>query len=236
MTHEHDEDSLLSELGRRARTNWEDNTRRRLDAAAPPSHRDEDAQLAALVLNELEDEAAPASNASTSIRLWAPMLAVAASALLFFAWQRDRASPPQLPQYEEVSFHGGIRGTRAEAVSTDGEVPRFRDGALLRWRVTPARAVEAPIGVRVDARGPHDRCLTLAEEPRIEASGAVEVMGPADALLGLPPGTWTLTLLVGSTDALTSLENPCAFDDDGRRPPGVRAAAQRTVVIERPAP
>ncbi|MGH1346396.1 MAG: hypothetical protein ACRBN8_32820 [Nannocystales bacterium] len=245
MTHERHEDSLLSELGRRARTNWEDNTRRRLEDsdAAMPSRGDEDAQLAALVLDQLEDEdededdAAPASNAATLTRLWAPMLAVAASALLFFAWQRDQPASSQLiPQYEEVSFDGGIRGTREEAAFADGEVPRFRDGALLRWRVAPAHAVESTIGVRVDASGPSKRCLALAEELRIEPSGAVEVMGPADVLLDLPPGTWTLTLLVGSSDVLASLENPCAVDDEGSRPAGVRAAAQRRVVIERPAP
>ncbi|MCH9683717.1 MAG: hypothetical protein K0V04_19945 [Deltaproteobacteria bacterium] len=229
---------LLSQLGARARQQWDAATEARLqrdqeelsDPAADPA-------LVARVMEQLEQPEAAAEVSRSQPRprsrprSWVPALIAVAAMVALMLWLRPGRVPADIvPEYREVMFEGGIRPTRADAA--DGtQPPRLEGTSLLRWRLTPQTRVDIAVDIRIAAVGAEHRCLTVSQGKQIMPTGAIELLGSVHQLLPLPPGSWTLTVLVGSTARLATLANPCARSDDGSWPAGVRAAASRLVVI-----
>lgn len=234
MTDERDGEQLLLQLGRRARRHWETATAHRLRA-----HDDDLAGAAssdlliARVIDRIERPPERGFDDAPRSYRWVPMLMVVAATVIALLWWRPGPTPAaSIPEYQEVSFEGGLHPIRAEAPAEAGETPRFDGAALLRWRLAPQTAVGPEVDVRIDAAGPDHRCLAVTQGQRIMATGAIELLGSVDELLGLPPGTWTLTVLVGSKAQMAALDDPCARSEGGAWSEGVRAAGSRRIVID----
>lgn len=229
MSDEADQE-LLEQLGRRARRRWDAATDRRTRAHAddPAWTPSTDEALIDAALGRLDDPE-PARIIRPRRWIWGPAAALVAASLAWVWWRASPRPPAGLPAYEELSFEGGLSQVRS--VSAAVAVPRLDGRALLRWRVVPVTAVTEAIGVWVHATGPDDRCLRITRGQRIEPTGAIELVGSVDEVLGLPPGEWTLTLLVARRSDLSGLSSPCAQDEHGAWLPGVRAAASRRIEV-----
>lgn len=138
----------------------------------------------------------------------AAAIAAAAAAVVVFS----RARVPALPRYHEVGFDAGIRAVRSTSpVPSDG-VSVLPD-SLVRWTLVPDQATSQAVELRVAVRGATQECRELGAGLTIATTGAIEFLGPASALLGSSPGTYELSAVVGSPDAVAAATDPCAVVD-----------------------
>lgn len=151
---------------------------------------------------------------------WAAAVAIAAA--LALAWwlvpgRSDSPVEPDPPVVARVSLpaytletDGGLTATRA-VPSAPTAVLHYRAGSTIEWIVRPQLAAQDRVGVRLFAFG-EDRAMLPPTEGLVEVgpTGSVRVAGPIEAL-GLPPGEWTIAIVVGWPAALPS--EPAAVRD-----------------------
>ncbi len=179
------------------------------------------------------DPVEPAANERpgtlTRVVAAAGLVLVAAAVLLL--WRAQAPQVPGLPGYTD-DFSGGIQQVRSSAEPAAGEVPILEPEAELRWVLRPQTEVEGGVDVRILAEGPARRCLSVTQGKRIARRGSIELAGPVGPMLGLEPGEWTLTAIVGRVEALSALDDACDWRAEGRSPPeGVREAGVHRVVV-----
>lgn len=220
---------LMMQLGARARLRWTAATEHRLEQEAD----DEDgvgteSELLVGVHARLE---AAAPDERPAHGRWGTVvaLALAASLVLVVRWAAAPDAAPSLPPYEELMFETGLHQVRGDAPAED--VPVVDGQASVTWRFGPQTETTIAVALRIHAVGPQVRCLAVTEGQRIMPSGAIELQGPVDQVLGLGPGEWSLTVLVGPRSWSVEAEDPCARTEQGQWLPGVRAVASRRLVV-----
>lgn len=134
---------------------------------------------------------------------------LAAAAALAVWWGIQQVSDPSVPRIAAnealpeyvLETDGGLRTKRGDTPSD--ERLHYRADTAFRWTLAPADEVEAPIELKVFAFAEHGpgRVLELAKLTTISEVGGVALRGQA-AALGLPPGHWTVVLVVGRPSAL----------------------------------
>lgn len=137
-----------------------------------------------------------------------------------------------LPVYSMAELSGGYRTTRGELV----EAPRFAPGDRFQTVLTPTTAVRRASSLGTEA------CLQRGEELRplevksdIDPSGgAVRVKGTLDR--DLPPGRWTLWLVVGRQGSLPDLAELRTFAADHPTRQRNWVALPKTLLIQPRAP
>jgi len=137
-----------------------------------------------------------------------------------------------LPVYSMAELAGGYRTTRGELA----EAPRFAPGDRFQTVLTPTTAVDKASSLGTEAclqRGDELRPLELESEVD-PGGGAVRVAGTLDR--GLPPGQWTLWLVVGRKGSLPDLADLRTFSAD--RPTRQRnwVALPKTLLVQPRAP
>ena len=124
----------------------------------------------------------------------------AAAALMLVLWRDDGADDPGLPLYSVVQA-GGEASERGEPEAA--KLLRLRGDTAIDWRLAPASAVDGEVGLRVVAhQGEVSRWVSVDGVTEVAASGVIRLRGRAGAWLGLPPGLWTLNLVIGRPDRL----------------------------------
>ncbi len=106
--------------------------------------------------------------------------------------------PPRVPAFMVAELSGGFRTTRGDLT----EEPRFAPGDECQAVLQPVTGVRRPSSLRTEAfllRGAELRPLALEKEVD-PSSGAVRVTATLDR--DLPPGSWTLWLVVGRKGSL----------------------------------
>jgi hypothetical protein len=137
-----------------------------------------------------------------------------------------------LPAYSMAELSGGSRTSRGELV----EAPRFAPGDRFHTVLTPTTAVRRASSLGTEA------CLQRGEELRplevksdIDPSGgAVRVSGTLDG--ELPPGRWTLWLVVGRQGSLPDLAELRTFAADHPTRQRNWVALPKTLLIQPRAP
>jgi hypothetical protein len=161
---------------------------------APPTAEQERA-IRARVL----EHAAPAR------RAWAPWLGAgglaAAAAIALALSMRPPALPPPLGAEYQVELSAewsAVRGGAGHEAEHEWPVPAFRVDQSVGFTLRPSEAVAAAeLEVVVLAQGEHDRDPRLASTRRLPTTtGTVRFSERLDAL-GLSPGGWELTFVVG---------------------------------------
>ena len=218
MSGDVDDDEFGAELEARARERWAADTRALVDDEPPSDARSDDALLER-ALDELARDApvVPLSSRRTWIAAAAVLAAIVVAAILM--WPRD----PALPAYEERVFEGGM----AEVRSDPSREAVFLPSTRIRWSFAPHEEVSEPIALRILAKGPTRRCIAVEHGQRISPTGAVEIEGPIGEVLGLEPGLWTLTAIVGARASIDAAEDPCSPDGEA-----LVAVATREISIE----
>lgn len=150
-----------------------------------------------------------AARARRSSRWLVPALGAAAAAALLVVvmpWSSRQDGDAEAPEIVaplgvayELELTGGFARTRAAHDPVPTEAPLELTGqAPLELIVRPE--VSLPPGVQPDVvvfamQGPDVRRLTI--EPEVLSTGVIRVRGRVSDVLGLPPGTWTLAVVVG---------------------------------------
>jgi hypothetical protein len=210
-----DSDDFEARLDARARERWAASTRALVDGE-PASDPARDDALIERALDQLDRESSVVPLSSRRIWIAAAAAALAAAIVVAILMRPgDRA----LPAYDERVFEGGVAEVRSDA-SPAAAV--FLPGTRIRWSFTPREDVSEPVALRILAQGPTRRCVTVADGQRISPTGAVEIEGPIGEVLGLPPGTWTLTAFVGARASIEAADDPCAPDDEAVVPVATR--------------
>ncbi|MEM9458878.1 MAG: hypothetical protein AAGF11_32165 [Myxococcota bacterium] len=220
---------LMMQLGARARQRWTAATEYRLEQAFDDEGGDgTESELLAGVQARLE---AAAEGDRPARGRWGPVVAIvlAASLVLVVWWTATPDAVPSLPRYHERMFETGLHQVRGDAPSED--VPVVDGQASVTWRFGPQTETTLAVALRIHAVGPQVRCLAVTEGQRIMPSGAIELHGTVDQVLGLGPGQWSLTVLVGPPTWPAKAEDPCARSEQGQWLPGVRAVASRRLVV-----
>lgn len=122
---------------------------------------------------------------------WSAAAAVAAAALFFVV--RGPASYPPLPVYALAPIGGdqAFRGGTEPATGT----PVFSPGSLLTFNVRPQQVVAGPVEAYAFAsRG--KEWVPLGKE-RGSENGSVRLRGTLGQDISLPPGDWTIWIVVG---------------------------------------
>ncbi len=134
-------------------------------------------------------------------RRWiAGVTALAAAAALFLVL-RPGGPAEGLPLYgvTQASGEAVVRGDGPATAST----LVVRPGTTVDLIVTPASAIRGPVDLRVVAsQGEQHRWIDVTAVRSTSADGVIRLRGRAGAWLDLPPGTWTLTLVIGRPDRL----------------------------------
>lgn len=125
----------------------------------------------------------------------------AAAALMVVLWRSDGGGDDVgLPAYSVVEA-GGEASVRGEPERA--EVLRLRADTALDLRLAPARPIDGEVGVRVIAtQGDVSRWVDVDGAVEVANSGVIRLRGRAGAWLALPPGAWTLELVIGRPDRL----------------------------------
>lgn len=132
---------------------------------------------------------------------------LAAAALALWMMPRDDGPAPvdgvgTLPGFSLVVRNETVQDVRSGAAEP-GPVPRYRADTQVRWIVRPERSVPGALGLRVLAEavgaGP-EPARRLVDPGAVEVSerGVIELRGAFGAMLELPPGRWSLRLVVGN--------------------------------------
>lgn len=231
-------DELLRALGeRQARASEPEPA-----AVAPFEGRERQALLDA-VLDELERSdaveaptAAPTPGpavvvASSRFRrsAWAAMGVVTALAAALVLWLGlGRTSPTTdhaLPPYAATRLDGGTATMR----SADGppSAITLRADASIDWILTPRSPVRSAVGAVIVARSPGQApALLQPTGVTVSSEGVVRIAGPVREVLPLPPGTWSLVVVLGPPDAL-----PRAVDEaEAGDQPWPRVAFEATIL------
>jgi hypothetical protein len=139
---------------------------------------------------------------------WGAVAAAAAALVVFLR-------PPTLPGYSLAEISGGSRATRGEATEPAVWAPGDRFQATLRpqTEVKRTESLDAQASLR---RGHELRRLRVRTQ--VDERGAVRLEGSLDP--DLPPGDWTLWVVVGRRGALPD-------------PAGLQSSASAAPVRER---
>lgn len=131
------------------------------------------------------------------------LAALAAAVLLFFVLRAPSGGPVgppmvSLPSYAITSLHGGVAATRAEHDGHPSEIELRSEGAI-DWVMTPQRATRERVALVIIATPDGGRPQLLTPTPTqttVTSDGVVRLRGKVSQVLGLPPGTWTVELVV----------------------------------------
>jgi hypothetical protein len=136
------------------------------------------------------------------LRAWGAALGTAAAAMVVMLVRL-----PPLPAYMVADLSGGTRTTRGELT----EEPRFAPGDRFQVVLSPTTAVRWASSLRAEAfllRGTEVRRVAVESEVD-KGAGGVRVSGTIDR--ELPPGSWTLWLVVGRRWTLPDAADVKAF-------------------------
>lgn len=136
----------------------------------------------------------------------------AAAALVLVMWPRGQGAA--LPEYVEDAFEGGLRTVRKDAPppTTEDVVPLLPTSRI-RWVFVPKTATKEAVDLRLSVTGDREVCVAPEAGVRIAESGAIEVAGSAEEILGLPAGVYSVTALVGTREAFASVDDACAAEN-----------------------
>jgi hypothetical protein len=165
---------------------------------------------------------------------WAPALLAVAAAIVLLWWYRPAGpengpSPlalASLPAFELSTDDGlatvrgatvrgaTVRGATVRGATEVGDELRYRSSNTFDWRLRPEVEVESRVDLRLCARSERGEIVVVDPAPILEQaeSGAMRLRGPISAL-GLTPGRWTLTLIMGDARALAVVV-PCAVTNE----------------------
>ncbi|MCX4241258.1 hypothetical protein [Paraliomyxa miuraensis] len=161
--------------------------------------------------------------AATWVTAGLGVLAAAALALWLVPRDHDGQLPVDggasaLPGFGLVVRNETLHDVRSSDVDpTDPtKVPRYRADTRVHWVVRPERSVASSLGLRVlaEAVGPGvepSRRLLDPGPATVSERGVIELQGRFGDMLGLPPGRWSLRLLVGDPPP----QDLAAFDHGG---------------------
>ncbi|MEX1369193.1 MAG: hypothetical protein AB1Z98_39055 [Nannocystaceae bacterium] len=144
-------------------------------------------------------------------KVWVPALVGLLMAAALVLWLRpDRQDDSSseglgrpLPSYGLTVRNSTVHELRSDDGQPEpGSVHRYRADTLVHWTIAPQRSAPASTGLRVLAE-PSEAPTTstrrlLDPEATVSERGVLEVRGRFDEQLGLPPGTWSLRLIVGA--------------------------------------
>jgi hypothetical protein len=125
----------------------------------------------------------------------AACLAAAAVVILFFfkgPWIQEEYAP--LPGYA-MSLHGYIKQVRGSEEIPKIDLPRYRIGSVMEIALRPATAAKGPVELTVYAEQGEDRqaiSLPFEQDPQ----GAIRIRAKLGRDLSLPPGRWSLHLIL----------------------------------------
>ena len=214
-------DELLKGLGRLQRVQQAQSAaaEAREDAATKellrPLDDAEQADILAGLLAADEQATTPVAEAKTDVaagagdvvplvrprRRWLTGITALAAAATLFLVLRPGEQADALPRYgvTQASGEAIVRGEDPAVVST----LVVRPDTTIELIVAPASAIDGPVDLRVVAsQGEQRRWIDATAMRSISADGVIRLRGRASAWLDLPPGTWTLTLVIGRPDHL----------------------------------
>lgn len=187
----------------------DDLVQRSLLMFAPPSAEDDAARLDALLQEYFPETAAGSGRSRWPLAVVALLAACVLLVLAPRLLSMVRA-PEAFDGGYALTLSRGHQGMRA-ATDAPAEVPVYVEGRRIELRLRPLNAVSQPVGVRVFAVG-DAQTLALGVQPRINASGVVEIIQTTEAL-GLPVGRWRLVAVVGPEATLPSTFADVREDD-----------------------
>lgn len=129
-------------------------------------------------------------------RVVVPALAALAAGVLLFVLPRSGAAP--VPDYA-LSF-AGEQAVRADV--PEAEVPRVGPGSRFTVLLRPQRAVEGKVEARAFLVRPGEARAWSPQRLEVSEEGAVRIQGEGAALASVPPGEWTLAVVVGRPGSL----------------------------------
>lgn len=182
------EDQLLSELGRLAKAQWQEDEARGFPE--PPAAL---APLTELEQARIVKSLPPARSWSRSVY---PVALVAAAAGVALVALPPFGSTDTLPAYQ-ARLQGGAQEVRSAPAPTTG-TPRFRAGDRLEVVLQPGSAHDIDVKAVVRLDGPHPAEWTGRTEID-ETTKALRLVGRVSEKWS--PGTWTLTVWVGPASA-----------------------------------
>jgi hypothetical protein len=169
--------------------------------AADEASRDEPADAAGAAVVSLEERRGRRMTWAT-----AGLGILAAAALTLWMVPRDHGAArvdgmSSLPGFGLVVRNETVRDVRS-ADADPTQVPRYRSDTRVHWVVRPERSVSGSLGLRVlaEAVGPgSEPSRRLVDPGAVEVSdrGVIELRGTFGSMLALPPGRWSLRVVVG---------------------------------------
>ncbi len=231
---------LMMQLGQRAQQRWSAATELRVEqeSSEPDPGLSDDALLDGVLERlagaEEDDDEGHEEDADRSMQepRWGVKIAVVltlAASLALVWWGIEPTPSVALPRYHEVAFRTGQQYVRAASPATDG-LPQVGPRTQIFWRLRPQVQRSTPVGLRIHASGAEERCVEVAGK-RITETGAIELLGDQGDLLGLVPGKWTLTMLVGPESWPRQAEDPCARTEDGAWLRHVQSVASHEIQV-----
>ena len=173
---------------------------------APPTPQQRDARIAAWVAEAAGARVVSIASPRTSRRRWLlPVAAVAAAALVLIIVVPDRdpersspVSVVELGVEYDLELTGGFAAVRSGEVARQGAPVVLQSASAFELLVRPEVSLppERTADLAVFAfSGKEARSIAVQAE-RVEG-GALAIAGRVGGLLQLPPGEWTLTVVVG---------------------------------------
>jgi hypothetical protein len=142
---------------------------------------------------------------------WSAAAATAALALLL----RLPVAPPPMPGYV-AELSGGIQAMRGDQ---PGQTPTFSQGSRFELVARPETAVSGPVETRYFL-GRGDTLSPWSAPEVITTDGSVRIAGTVGREILIPPGEWTLFVVVGRPGRLPDAAELRALHF--RPPPGKR--------------
>ena len=211
-------DDFETKLDAHARERWNADTQAVVDAEPADDQAGDDATVER-ILGVLDHRVVV-----PMARRW-PWVAAAGALLaaLFIAAVLVRPRADALPEYDERTFEGGLAQVRADEPREAVFLPSTR----IRWSFAPREQVSEAVALRIRAVGPTRRCIAVDEGQRVAPTGAIEIEGPIGEVLGLAPGAWTLTALIGARASIEDAADPCEANARGVSPVATRSITVR---------
>ena len=209
-------DELLRALGAHER---DDAPAEALQDLAPLSD-DDRASILDAAFDQLDDEAVPEEEPapapislearrrpSIAIALVGAVLAVAAAVVLWRSSGPDTPSAAplvaSLPAYSIRQLRAGSKEYRSEAKAVPTTVTTPPNGSV-DLIIAPQTPASGKVAVAMIARGESDETIAarLSNGVQVSEDGSIRIKGRWSDFIALPPGQWTVQLVVGRPDSL----------------------------------
>jgi len=146
----------------------------------------------------------PFRPAAARVEVW--LGAAASIAAVLFLFLHSPNAP--LPVYK-ADLISGVQSQRGEPALPES-LPVFVPGSLLTVNVRPLKPVEGPVEARGFVSPPHrnEDLSPLEPAPRFDIgdNGSVRLSGTLGREIQLPPGDWTIWIVVGRPGKIPSTE------------------------------